>query len=49
MNMAKHAVETDSYLTEVRNISKALKGTMDTIDGKMLNLKEDMKKVKNVC
>ncbi|CAG2237085.1 unnamed protein product [Mytilus edulis] len=47
MNMAKHAVETDSYLTELLNINKALKETMDITDEKMLNLEEDMKKVKN--
>lgn len=48
-NMAKHAKETDSYIFEILNIVKALKDTMDTDDGKMLKLEEDIKKVKNVC
>lgn len=47
--MAKHAQKTDSYILEILNVVKALKDTMDTDDGKMLKLEEDIKKVENVC
>ncbi|CAC5407368.1 unnamed protein product [Mytilus coruscus] len=46
-DMANHSSETDTHIKDLLNVNKALKDTLDTIDGKMLNFEEAVKKVNN--